>query len=290
MKKIFYFILLLPIFLSGCEKELMDYEGVEGVYFAVQWGASYANERTWPYQPYTAVQFMQLGDVETTMVEIKVMVTGPLKNYDRTFRVEVNPDSTTAVEQVDYLLLENDIVIKAGEYTAMVPVKLLRTEALQHEEKVLGLKLVENEYFKLAFPEWDAVAGFTSGELHEHFDASLHAIRFSDMMTKPAVWPGTDSSSDYDGAESGQWGAFSLKKLELMCELFNLTYSDFMSTETMPTVLQKLIAQTMCQFLIDRYNAKDPVLEEDGRLMFVGDCPWSSKIGVPWIPDEGYYD
>ncbi|WP_455508620.1 DUF4843 domain-containing protein [Butyricimonas paravirosa] len=290
MKKILYYIIILPILLSGCEKDLMDYEGLEGVYFAVQWGDSWGNERSWPYQPYTNVQFLQLGNVDTATVNLKVMVTGSVKDYDRVFRVEVNPDSTTAGENVDYLPLENDIVIKAGEYMAMVPVRLIRTEALQHEEKILGVKLVANQYFRLSFPEWDAVKGFASGEVHEHFDASLHEIRFSDMMVRPTVWTGTDSSPYNDGAESGLWGAFSRKKLEMICERFDLTYNDFMSTTTMPSVLQSLIAKTMSQLLIDRYNAKDPVLEDDGRLMFFSGCPWSSKIGVPWVPDENYYD
>ena len=290
MKKIHYYIMMLPIFLSGCEKDLMDYEGLEGVYFAVQWGDSWGSELTWPYQPYTNVQFIQLGDADTATVNLKVMVTGSVKDYDRTFRVEVKPDSTTAVVNVDYLPLENDIVIKAGEYMAMVPVRLIRTEALQHEEKIIGLKLVANQYFTLAFPEWDAVKGFNSGDIHERFDASLHEIRFSDMMVRPTVWTGTDSSPYNDGAESGLWGAFSRKKLEMICERFDLTYNDFMSTTTMPLVLQNLIAKTMSQLLIDRYNAKDPVLEDDGRLMFFSGCPWTSKIGVPWVPDEDYYD
>ena len=236
------------------------------------------------------MQFIELGDADTATVNLKVMVTGSVKDYDRTFRVEVNPDSTTAVVNVDYLPLENDIVIKAGEYMAMVPVRLIRTEALQHEEKIIGLKLVANQYFTLAFPEWDAVKGFNSGDIHERFDASLHEIRFSDMMVRPTVWTGTDSSPYNDGAESGLWGAFSRKKLEMICERFDLTYNDFMSTTTMPLVLQNLIAKTMSQLLIDRYNAKDPVLEDDGRLMFFSGCPWTSKIGVPWVPDEDYYD
>ena len=268
MKKILYYIMMLPIFLSGCEKDLMDYEGLEGVYFAVQWGDSWGSELTWPYQPYTNVQFIQLGDADTATVNLKVMVTGSVKDYDRTFRVEVNPDSTTAVVNVDYLPLENDIVIKAGEYMAMVPVRLIRTEALQHEEKIIGLKLVANQYFTLAFPEWDAVKGFNSGDIHERFDASLHEIRFSDMMVRPTVWTGTDSSPYNDGAESGLWGAFSRKKLEMICERFDLTYNDFMSTTTMPLVLQNLIAKTMSQLLIDRYNAKDPVLEDDGPVSY----------------------
>lgn len=140
------------------------------------------------------------------------------------------------------------------------------------------------------FSLWDAVEGFSTGEVTEHFDASLHTIRFSDMMVEPEVWTGTASSPYNDGAESGLWGAFSRKKLEMICERFDLTYSDFMSTETMPMVLQTLISTTMSEMLIERYNAKDPVLEDDGQLMYFGSCPWKSWVGVAWIPEEGYYD
>ena len=49
MKRILYYIWILPLMLSGCEKDLMDYEGLEGVYFAVQWGDSWGSEKTWPY-------------------------------------------------------------------------------------------------------------------------------------------------------------------------------------------------------------------------------------------------
>lgn len=280
---------MLPFVLSGCEKDLMDYEGQEGVYFAVQWGDSWAGEPTWPYQPYTNVHFIKLtGDTAT--VSVKVMVTGPVKTYDRTFRVEVNPDSTDLKENVDYLPLTNDYVIKAGELKADVKVTLICTKILQKEEKRLGLKLVANEYFTLAFPKFDAVGGHTAGPVTERFDASLHELRISDMMVRPTVWTGTDVSPYYDGIEAGMWGAFSRQKLELMCERFDLTYNDFMSNETMPGVLQQLIAKSLSEYLIERYNAKDPVLEEDGRLMFISGCPWTSKIGVPWVPDENYYN
>jgi len=46
----------------------------------------------------------------------------------------------------------------------------------------------------------------------------------------------------------------------------------------------------MSTYLIQCYNDKKPVLEEDGRLMWFSGCPWLSKVGVPWVPEEGYYD
>lgn len=282
-------ILCIFFMLLSCEKDLMDYQGGDGVYFAVQWGDSWGSELTWPYQPYSNIQFIQM-EGDTVTVNIRVMTTGTVKEYDRFFHVEVNPDSTTAIEGIDYLPLQNDIKIKAGEYMADISVRLIRTEILQTEEKKLGLKLFANNYFILAFPQWDAVNGFSSGEIHEHFDASMHTICFSDMMVIPKVWTGTASSEYVDGAESGLWGAFSRKKLEMICERFDLTYQDFMSNETMPMVLQMLISKTMSDLLIERYNAKDPILEDDGRLMWFSNCPWQSWVGVAWIPEEGYYD
>ena len=290
MKRFLYYIWILLLLLSGCEKDLMDYEGLEGVYFAVQWGDSWGSEKTWPYQPYTEVNFITLpGD--TASVFVRVMATGPLKDYDRPFRVEVDADSTDLTENVDYLPLTGEGVIKAGETSADVEVRLIRTNILQEGEQRLGLKLVANEYFSLAFPEWDAlVNSHQSGPIHEHFDASLHVLRISDFMVKPKVWTGTDVSPYNGGYESGIWGAFSRKKLNLMCERFNLTYNDFMSTETMPNALQTLIYKSMSKYLIQCYNDKQPVLEDDGRLMWVEGCLWMSKVGVPWVPEEGYYD
>ena len=189
--------------LSGCEKDLMDYEGLEGVYFAVQWGDSWGSEKTWPYQPYTNVNFISLpGDTAT--LSVKVMATGPVKTYDRIFLVEVNPDSTDLTENVGYLPLTREGVIKAGESAAEVEVRLIRTDILQEKEQRLGLRLVANEYFSLAFPEWDALIGsHRTGPVYEHFDASLHTLRIADFMVEPKVWVGTAVSPYNGGYESG---------------------------------------------------------------------------------------
>ena len=228
---------------------------------------------------------------DTATLSVKVMATGPVKTYDRIFLVEVNPDSTDLTENVDYLPLTREGVIKAGESAAEVEVRLIRTDILQEKEQRLGLRLVANEYFSLAFPEWAALIGsHRTGPVYEHFDASLHTLRIADFMVEPKVWVGTAVSPYNGGYESGNWGAFSRKKLELICERFNLTYNDFMSNETMPSALQMLIYKSMSTYLIQCYNDKKPVLEEDGRLMWFSGCPWLSKVGVPWVPEEGYYD
>ncbi|MDR0544230.1 MAG: DUF4843 domain-containing protein [Odoribacteraceae bacterium] len=267
--------------LSSCERELMGYEGEEGVYFAVQHGASYGSEWTWPYQPYSNVEFIrETGDTVTK--QFKVMATGPVKDYDRVFRVAINLDSTTARQGVDYELPGEDFVISANSSVGYVSILLKRTPGLQDSVKKIGLRLVENSFFSLAFPEWDAVPGLNSGTIVAKFDASLHTINMNDFIVQPPVWTGSIQAG---GREAGMWGAFSRKKLEMMCVRFSLTYNDFLNTTTMPTVLQGLIATTMSNDLIELYNQHTPVLEDDGRLMFFWECPWTSYIGVPWVPE-----
>ncbi|MDR2130613.1 MAG: DUF4843 domain-containing protein [Odoribacteraceae bacterium] len=275
-------ILVGLAFVTGsCERELMGYEGEEGVYFAVQHGASYGTEATWPYQPYSNVEFIrETGDVVTK--QFKVMATGAVKEYDRPFRVVINPDSTTAQRAVDYELADEEFVIPANSSVGYVSIVLKRTPELQNSIKKIGLKLVANAFFTCAFPEWDAVPGFSSGTIVPAFDASLHTINMNDFIVQPPVWTGSIQAG---GREAGMWGAFSRKKLEMICARFNLTYNDFLSTTTMPMVLQGLIATTMSNDLIELYNQHTPVLEEDGRLMFFWECPWTSYIGVPWVPE-----
>jgi hypothetical protein len=283
MKKNIFNILIscfvaLSLFTS-CEKELMSYEGVEGVYFAVQSGASYGSEKTWPYMPYTNLEFVKFPGADAT-VNLKVMITGPVKDYDRPFKVALNPDSTTAQQGVHFEDIPAEGVIKANEWFTYVPIVVKRAQDLRTAVKKIGVKLLPNEHFALSFTDWDAVAGFTAGTVIENFDASLHTINLSDFIVKPAVWTGSVNAQN---KEAGIWGAFSEKKLNMICARFNLTYNDFMSTTTMPTVLQMLIYQTMSRDLIELYQLGTPVLEDDGRLMYFGGCPWESFIGVPWI-------
>ncbi len=98
MRKMICWTLLLAIVLPfvSCKKEMMGYEGMEGVYFGVRSGPSWAAPVSWPFRPYTNVEFVkQPQEVQEMVINIAVNITGPVKNYDRPFKVVVNPDSTT---------------------------------------------------------------------------------------------------------------------------------------------------------------------------------------------------
>ena len=264
---------------------MMDYQGKPGVYFAVQHGFAGGNETVWPYQPKSNIEFFKILENETT-VNIKVMATGSISQEDRPFIVEINPDSTNAIEGVHYLFPSlggggGGFFIPAGEAYTYIPITVKRTPDMQTKDITIGLRLLPNEYFELAFPEWHAVEDLYYGNVVETFDASLHTLVVNDVMTRPSQWSGQANDS---GLEAGLFGEFSRKKLELMCELCDVTYEDFCDANIMVTLLKYEIRNTMARYLTSAFEAGNPILEDDGRLMWVGTCSWSSYIGVPYNP------
>ena len=79
MKK---YIFLLSVVLSflGCEKEMMDYEGKDGIYFSVQEvpPSLYGNPEIWAHVDTTLIPFSLLLENDST-VRLKVRVMGKVK-------------------------------------------------------------------------------------------------------------------------------------------------------------------------------------------------------------------
>ena len=286
MKKIIYMIALFwaAIGMISCEKEVKDYDGEEGVYFYVQWGAEWGDTTKWANQSYTPVEFVNiLGD--TYEVKVRVMSTGRVKDYDRTFQMVVDKDSTTAVVNQNYEPFEEMQVIKAGQAYADVVIHLKRNENIMEVEKVLGLRLFPTNDFIIGIPEWGKLAGMWSSEGSSEFDASVHKIIMSDFIVKPARWIGGIYDQPGD-TESGRWGVFTVKKYKLICDQFDLTYEDFQTEATMPVAKRAVIQEHMANYLQELYDKGTPVLEDDGRLMWFMGVSWTSVVGVPWVPEQ----
>ncbi|MDR6784632.1 hypothetical protein ABIE26_003278 [Pedobacter africanus] len=281
MKRILAYLLLfqLAMVFAGCEKEIIPYKGKEGVYFSVRNGNKYL-ESYWPYVPFSSVEFVRIGK---DVVEFPVMVTitGAVKDYARSFRLEVNPDSTTAIAGTHYEPLKAEWIIPPGAISTFITVRLKRTPDLKDKPVSLGLRLVATKDFELSFPEWDAIPTLTSGTVVPEFDASLHTLKINDIMVQPEIWRG---SLQPGNKESGLFGVFTRRKMEFLIENLGLKYEDFESEESMPVARSILVGADASAILIKRFNEKKPVLEEDGRLMFIGSVPWTSIIGVPYVP------
>lgn len=154
MKK---YIFLLSVVLSflGCEKEMMDYEGKDGIYFSVQEvpPSQYGNPEIWAHVDTTLIPFSLLLENDST-VRLKVRVMGKVVNYDRYFTLSVVDTSTTATEGEDYAPLEKQYVIPSGERDGFVEFTGFRQEKMLDSTYYVTLQLVENEYFSLPMDIW----------------------------------------------------------------------------------------------------------------------------------------
>lgn len=286
MKKIMYIIACLCMItgMTSCEKDLKDYDGLEGVYFYVQWGAEWGDTTKWANQSFTPVEFVNIVGNEYE-VKLRIMTTGPVKEYDRKFRLVIDQDSTTAMEGDEYLPVDENQVVRAGTFYTDVYVPVRRTGELAQVEKQIRLRLEPTADFVIGIPVWRKISTMWPGEGPAEFDASLHTIRMNDFIVKPPQWIGGINSKPGD-TEAGLWGVFTQKKYRLICDLFGLSYEDFKTADKMPNAKQRVIQEFMAKYLQGLYDQKTPVLEDDGRLMWFLGVSWTSVVGVPWVPEN----
>ena len=274
---------VMLLLLTGCEKEMMSYEGETGIYFAIQRGNTWGNDITWPFFPTSLMEFVMHGTANRHTIDLRVRIAGDLSDQPRTFRYEIDPETTTAVEGVDYVAPSGEGVIPAGARDGYISLELIRTPVLQTKILEVGLKLVANENFALAFTEFDQPEGMTvsSEEIIFHFDATKHVVKMSDILVQPPVWLG--GIYQYGQFEEfNVLGVFGPKKFNLICEITGVTYSDFLTNPPMTTGYMRIIGRRVAEYLKEQYRNGTPVLEDDGRLMFVEGVGWTTFPGVPW--------
>jgi hypothetical protein len=256
-------LVVATIALTGCERDLPDYSGPESVYFYHYTEATFAVGVI--REPF--VTRIEFGDVvgDTVKLPVRVLTTGEPKTYDRSYRLEVRTDSTTATAGVDYVALAPLYTLPAGEVKAEFTVMLLRNIGLRTDEKQLQIALVETDDLALSLP---SVTMLFSGMVYRTYCPLFYTIRMNDFVTQPTTW-------------SVNWGVFTQKKFLLMLEVLGLTRENF------STVLYNRQTDAdviMSNYLIEKYMARTPVLEEDGSLMFFAHCAsvFTSTPGVPW--------
>lgn len=291
MKKYIYNIALACLGLAtatGCEKELMDYEGEDSIYFDVRRGATWLDPDTWSHYDFSEVPFGSTMDDEMEL-SLKIMASGKMRDYDRPFTITANPDSTTAVSGREYDSFQESGVIKAGENSTTITLTLRRSEQIDQDTLMLQLQLHENEYFKLEYTDFNDAPGHYSPSGNMMFgynkNACVHNIFIYDVLTRPEVWSGNDVTG------MGLFGKFSAKKFRLMMEITGTTIEDYQSTATMPSIRQQAISETMSLYLLEKAAEGDPVLDEDGTMMFFmyvstlgGSAAWA-----PFTKPEDYY-
>lgn len=273
MKKIlkYLFIVGICLFSASCEeKDTMDYEGVNGLYFDVQYGADWGNENVWAHQFYSYVGF---GEIEGLQYDlpIRIKVVGKVVDYDRPFRVEIVPDSTTALKDVEFEFSE-DQVIKAGEMQTDLICRLIRSDRMTSETLKIQFRLVPGEYFELPFSEIGDIPGrWTDSETTygQNIDPSVHDVFVNNFLSCPSGW-GVDGPT-------GPFGVFTPKKYQLCMDVSGYTQEDFNNTYKMQAGLRQLILRKVSSYLMEQYRKGREfwILDEDGTMMYVQGVTWA---------------
>lgn len=320
MKKIKYMLsllLLLP-FICSCEQEIMDYEGVDGLYFDAQWDNNpniNTDTTKWIRQHYTLVNFAKEGGFELEGVA-KIAISGNVKDYDRpiAFKVVAETDSATAIEGVEYELVEQPY-IPAGKNHTYLKFKFMRTERMTDQTVELKIQLLPNEHFQLPFVEVGYINGRYPNDaenIYSEYDhANVHSFFINNMLVKPAGWHMVQFGNYY-----------SKKKYELLLKMayenFGWVNADFEDRNKMQSGRAEAIARVTRIYLKEQYDKGNEaykvglaeldsrkadlteeeyneelaaltksckeywVLDEDGSMMYVAGVTWKEGQN----PDE----
>lgn len=285
MKKLIYLsTITISLFtLSSCEKEIMSYEGQDGIYFDVRWGSNFRDPDTqWGHQYYTPIEFGNMTETSHT-AQIRVTASGTIKDYDRPFTITIGKDSTNAIEGKDYEPFPMEYILKAGERYAYIDVTFNRTERMRTDTVTLQLQLQPNQYFTCPFTNYADNPMFDNPETTYGYnpDATVHKIVVTDMMTQPAGWWGSDSQ-----LAPGLFGKWSQTKWLLLMEITGTTVEDYASRQatdlpsgeiTMPMTRAQVLSEQFARYLLEQAEKgrEYAVIDEDGTMMY---CSYVSTL------------
>ena len=269
MKKTLLLMIFASLLISmvSCEKELMDYQGENSIYFDVRRGKDFRDSSFWARQYYTHVNFIEIvGDTFT--LDLRVAISGPVTNYPRTFIVDVVEDSTTAVEGVNYDF-QREWVVPAGSHEARIKVNLYKQEDLEENPRTIMFRVQENENFttNLNFDkELPGRDNLLEDEKKYNSDPRFHTVELAFSIKKPEDWWGYDYPDSK--IEMDVFGAFTAKKYLLMLDVMGYTESMFCEIIKSKDNAE-VIGEIFARYLVQQFQKGEPVLEKDGRLMWV---------------------
>ncbi len=181
MKKIGLFI--IGVFLLGaCEKDLATYSGVNGIGF----------EKSL-IKDSIVYSFAFHPDVEIGEIEIPVEIMGPMMDYDRAYRYEIDPRST-AREGIDYQKLSLVGKIASKQVKDTIRIKVIKNEDMLGQAYSLFIRLVPAEDFIIGIEE-----------------RNLAKVYMSDILTRPKWWD--------EWYEDNVMGTYSDKKYRYLIEI-----------------------------------------------------------------------
>lgn len=180
-------------------------------------------------------------------VPVTVQLLGRPAGHDRP--VDISVSSENAAEGMDYRLpSEENAVLPAGETSFIYTVTLIRTDALQTEEKSLTLELHPNEHFTLSLTQLEQTTDTVS--------TLDYTIVFSDMFTEaPAAW------------DASILGEFSQTKFELICDVLSVDPASFNDATVMTLPRQMYIYNEITDYIDAEIRKMNAGEDYDTRII-----------------------
>lgn len=261
MKKIAY-ILSIIFWGIACQTEDIPLFSVEesGIYFqrvsSYTWGGTAVT--------YTDSMVFSFASASAKMTEVKdvahVVTMGKVKEFDRPFKVVIDKEGTTATEGVHYKVDLENLVVKAGESEAKIPITIYRTPDLLTNTFRIKLRLEENEYFKLLITDYLNTNQWNSSG--DTLNGTTYLFVFNETYSEPWYY------QLFGGEYFGTW---TPNKFVVLNTVMNWTVTDWNMAGSGGAKITggrfNFAAKQMQKYLQDKADAGDPVKDSDGNYM-----------------------
>lgn len=249
----------LPVVMSSCSHEEIDlYSGPKAGIFIQEVASTdlYGNPQRYK-EGTTGITFATYGSHVTglnTYLTIRTM--GAPVDYDRPYKLVLDPEETTAVEGVDFSFEGHEFCIKAGESTDRITVKLIRHAGLLQRTVRIYFRLEPNEHFDMPISEYKNSASWNQdGDMlpTDHF-----FIEFGENYACPNYW------NSFGKSYFGDW---TVTKYLLVNEQLGWTVTDWsnagMTGSKVALGRFGPGAKIMQNYLQSMADAGSPVLDPD---------------------------
>lgn len=240
---IFYCVFML----FSCKKDdTIDYIGSDNIYF--QTVNSEGSDST-------NVAFGLADDAtKDSLVSLVVMATGSATQADRSYLLSYDSLQTTATNGIDFELPDpNECIIKSGDMTDTIYVKINKTQRIKDTAVILVLKLIDNQNFKTRI-----LLPITVGT-SKIYNGNTYKIRYDNVFNTPTYW------NDY----VNYLGKYSKKKYLLILNHWSLAADRLLPYLKDPYYLD-YISSNFQQYLNSQAAKGETIYDEDGSIMKMG--------------------
>lgn len=222
----YLWLCLLPAAFVACRKaDLQPFVEDQIVYFyQARISPQHADSITYSFA-------VRPDALQTDTVRIPIRITGMAMPADRPVTYAAIAGSSSIAPE-SYELLP--AVVKAGEYSGEIMIKVKRSPDMKSRESRLAIRLVNSADFKASL----------DGQ-------SEYLVKVNDFLTRPASW------LEY------QFGKYSAVKYDLIIKATGkYDYSGVLTTES------EYLRQVAINYLIAWEAANGPLLDENGERIF----------------------